>query len=471
MIKRTKIDLSDEKKLLTNMIVSSEFLKKVQPIVSPKLMEASYSKTLVTWILEFFDYTKEAPGRAIQDIFQSKAKLLQNDETRDSIAEYLTHLSSQWEQAQINNVEYSYKSALEYLRLRQVDYLINQLQAAKSSHNPEQCESLIAQFSRLERPEGTAIDLMNDARIIKESLTQTDERLFKMPGDLGTAIGWICREDFIAISAPPKRGKSWYMMEAGFRAALAGKKVLFVSLEMTKEQTVRRWWSAFNAKPLEGGVYKVPKFEPDGNDGFDILYEDRKVDGLPTDIASIEKKQRQYNMALGDGEVRLEIFPSGQMTLSMLEDELDKLEFYENFVPDVLIVDYADILKPETKGEKRHQLDDIWLRMRGIAQRRKVALITGSQTGRETTKKDAGADSFAEHFGKAAHITKGIFLNQTKEEKGLNLIRIDCETQREGKTFTEQVVVLQGLDIGRPYLDSKFIGKINMPTRAGGYGI
>jgi hypothetical protein len=345
------------------------------------------------------------------------------------------------------------------------------LNQAVARNDPSEAENLIAKFSRLEKPEGKVINLLTDTAAIQHALLRTDSRLFRMQDDLGTSIGWICRSDFVAFSAPPKRGKSWYMMEAGIQASLAGCKVLFVSLEMDTDQTIRRWWSAYHARPLEAGRYLVPKFRDSSSFKCDIVTETHEFKALNTEWSKIEKDQMNLNLSMGDGAIRVAIYPSGTLTLSMLEDELDNLAFYENYVPDVLIVDYADILKPETRGDKRFQLDDIWLRMRGIAQKRHLALITGSQTGRATMKKDAGSDDVAEHFGKIAHITKGVFLNQTKEEKEAGYIRIDCETQREGKSYTEQVLVLQALDIGRPYIDSRFMRKVNVPTRNQGYGI
>jgi replicative DNA helicase len=469
MIKRQKIDLSEEKKLITNMIVSTEFLSKIHNLVDPKLFETPYARTLSMWILEFYGYAKEAPGRAIQDVYQKKASMLQ-DEQKEDMADYLSNLSSEWERHQINNVDYSYKNGTEYLRLRSVNNHIEKIQNAFQKNDPDEAESLIASFKRLERPESTGIDLLRDAELIKEAFEHKDERLFKYRGALGDAIGWICRQDFISINGPAKRGKSWYMMDFGFRAALTGHKVLFISLEMTVHQTVRRWWQAFQGQPAKPGVYRTPRFDCIQDKDIDIVFEQKEFKGVDTSLDAIQDKQLHYRQACGDGEVRLEIFPSGQMTLSDIEREIDNMEFYDNYVPDVIVIDYADILKPEVKGEKRHQLDDIWSRLRGIAQSRNVALVTGSQTGRATVKKDADADTVSEHFGKIAHITQGIFLNQTDDEKEMGIMRIKPSVRRDGVTTSRDICVLQGLHIGRPVLDSRIADEVNIPKSSDGYG-
>lgn len=471
MLTRTKIDISDEKRFLINLIVSDEFIKMIAPYVDVKLMESPLSRTVASWVMEFYEKMKCSPQLNMPEIYLKKAKYITDENLSDMIYTFLTHLSSEYEKYKIHNVEYTVRNAMEYLRTRSLASLIERMTAAVAKGKVDEAEHMVTKYSRLEKKQsGEIVHIFRDSEIIANALTFKNNHLFRMQGDLGISIGWINRSDFVAFSAPPKRGKTWYMMEAGLTAAQSGCRVLFISLEMDRDQTVRRWWSSLNAQGIEEGTFDIPFFQGDG-DSFDVLYKQEFVPGLRKEKEQIDVDQATLSCTMGEGDIRLLIYPSGETTLTQIEEELENLEHYENYVPDVVIIDYADILKAERGGDKRFQLDDIWVRMRGLAQKRNIAVITGSQTGRATTKKDAGADDVAEHFGKIAHITKGIFINQTKEEKKAGLVRLECETQREGKSYTDQVLVLQQLDIGRPYLDSKFINKVNLPNRGNGYGV
>ena len=69
---------------------------------------------------------------------------------------------------------------------------------------------------------------------VSDAFNDSEEVVFQFPGELGRVCGPFTTEDFIAYIAPPKRGKTWWLMASALVAALKGRKVLFVSLEMTK---------------------------------------------------------------------------------------------------------------------------------------------------------------------------------------------------------------------------------------------
>ena len=60
----------------------------------------------------------------------------------------------------------------------------------------------------------------------------------------------------------------------------------------------------------------------------------------------------------GQGAIRLETFSAGQADINTLETSLANLEYYDNFVPDVIVIDYADIIKG-SKNDYRHNLNEI----------------------------------------------------------------------------------------------------------------
>ena len=157
-------------------------------------------------------------------------------------------------------------------------------------------------------------------------------------------------------------------------------------------------------------------------------------------------------------------YPTGAHSCKDLRALLNSLELYENWVPEVVVADYADIARSDG-GEKdeRHRLNSIWQAYRGLAQEKGIALFTASQSGRTTMKgKDAKEFDIGEDMRKVAHVTKLITINAKDAEKEKGIYRIACRITREGKQTFDQAVVASCLAIGRPHLDSKLLSQCNI---------
>lgn len=463
MITRTKVDLSEERRILSYMITSTPFLVEVAQVAESRLFESSYSRSVSGWVLEFYQLTKEAPGRAIEDIYRKRSKEMQDDETREMAGEFLSRLSKDWEASVPNNKKYSAEEAICWFKLRSLTQLKDQLEASLQQADPKVGERLVAEYKRIERINGQGIDMFRDFERISSAFNEQEDELFTLPGDLGTAIGPICRGDFISFMGPPKRGKTWWLLYLAQRAALTGVKALHINLEMTENQVTRRIWQSIMGMPRKGEVsFDVGKFLPDG-DKWALEYRPmHRTFQVPTK-ERLASEVRKIQMNARGGGFKVLTFPTQTLTLSALKRELNNLEVYENFVPDFITVDYADIMADDQgMKEERHRLNAIWGGLRGLAQDRQIAIATASQSGRKTMsgKKDVEAEDASEDMRKIAHLTKLITLNQSEAEQSMGIMRLGCKVQREGEAFLDQVVVTQALQIGRPFIDAKIRGRI-----------
>jgi replicative DNA helicase len=280
--------------------------------------------------------------------------------------------------------------------------------------------------------------------------------LFSLPGALGRSLGPLCRGDFLGIQAPPKRGKSWWLWFIAYRASRLGLKVVFFNLEMTEEQMLRRSWCCYTGKPEKAGKLQMPYFDDNGS----VSSSPKEFSAAFSSKEAVEASQRKFRMLTRGGDVRIEFFPSDSLTVGQIETQLQNLEEYENFVPDVVVVDYADLLlADDTRLEYRHRLDSIWKKLRGLAQLRGCLVATATQGGIRKVESDkiVGVGDVAEDARKLAHVTKFITLNQTKDDKKKGVMRVSTSLQREafGEDSGKDVIVLQNLSIGRPYIDSR----------------
>ena len=103
----------------------------------------------------------------------------------------------------------------------------------------------------------------------------------------------------------------------------------------------------------------------------------------------------------------------------------------------------------------RDKINTVWKGIRDFANERDIAMITASHTEKHTFESDIKTSQASEDIRKINHVTLAVALNATKKENENNIIRLGMMEIREGRHITDQAVVLQCLDIGRPCIDSR----------------
>jgi hypothetical protein len=169
----------------------------------------------------------------------------------------------------------------------------------------------------------------------------------------------------------------------------------------------------------------------------------------------LERRIDRWSTRLLDNIIIKE-FPSGHLTVLQLRVYLDNLETSEKFVPDLLIVDYPDLLKLD-KDNYRLDLDEAFKELRGLAVSRNIALAAVSQSHRSAAKaKQVGVENVAEAYSKIAHSDVVLTYTQTPAENKLGLARLHVAAGRNDKDkFT--VVISQAYNTGQFIVDSSLM--------------
>ena len=140
-----------------------------------------------------------------------------------------------------------------------------------------------------------------------------------------------------------------------------------------------------------------------------------------------------------------------------IKSRLNDWEKRDGFVPDIVIVDYADLLYSKEK-EKRQRVDEIWMGLRSISQEKHCLMITATQADASSYDRSTiGLKNFSESKRIFSHVTMMCGLNQDPKsrEKRIGVMRINQIVVREGEFFSDQsVTVLYDFRIGRAYLES-----------------
>ena len=184
----------------------------------------------------------------------------------------------------------------------------------------------------------------------------------------------------------------------------------------------------------------------------------KEVDtGNPLTVSGAKKVIKEFFIK-NKRRFKLSTHPSRTLTISEIDNILGLWERRDNFVADLLILDYIDISAPEVNMEFRHQENDKWMRFRGLTQKRHLLGITVTQADADSYTKDRlSFKNFSEDIRKYAHVTAMYGLNQDKNdrEKEIGIMRINEIVIREDAFLSSnEVHVLQNLRRGQPCLSS-----------------
>lgn len=460
-MKREKIDTLNEKDLLIGLITSDRFCQEITPILVPRQLEIEYAKIIAGWVKDYFESYKTAPQKDIMKLYRAKVDELSDESLQKNILAFIKNLDENYDEKKISNIDFAISQSISYLKKRSLNDLIENMSANLSLDDVAKVESLLTKYKCVEPTETSGVSLLHNSENIADSFFSENTLLFEIGGAYGKVIGKIHREDFIAFLAPMKRGKTFHLLNAGVEAMKNGYKVLFISLEMSQEEITKRAWTSLSGQlPEDKEDIDYPYFVENDESEKKWTVRHKKISRKAVSISDVEKKQKNMLRMFRGGDIRIISAPAYGWTVERIDTEIEKMSQQSGYNPDVIIIDYADILAPSDKGEYRNQLDGIWKRLRGLAQRRKAAVFTATQSTREGLATDVTAQSIAEDIRKLAHITCMVALNQSKIEKEQNIMRLSQIAIRDGSPETKDAVCLQCYDIGRPVLDSKFADEV-----------
>jgi hypothetical protein len=507
-IHRTVVaDGSKERKLLTNMIVSTKFLEGLIPFYDPNLIQPNYARVVAEWCMHYFNKFHEAPSVHIKDIFELHSDRMETAE-RTLIADLLSSLSDEYEKSESTNIKYLLSMAGEYFKHSYLSALSKQVGACLTDGDVEGAENLFTSYKLVGGPDLVGRNLYKlDGGSVIEMFEREETPLFTLPGKLGWKLNSeFNRDRFFAFLGPEKRGKTWWLNEIAIRAAKARCNVaLFQIGDMSEDQIMVRLsirlagrsnkaryctehetpipdclWNQLGKCPLGkktsglgneidknklkdmflSGRYRnhttcqecIRSDHFKGSLWYKIMQEVKPLTGRDA-----FKAWRAFQSRTRGRSFYLSVHPSDTLTVTGLKSVLNRWEASEGFIPDVVVIDYADNLAPEDRGaEFRHQQHRTWQLLRGLSQERHCLVVTATQASASSYDQQTLAmKHFSEDKRKYAEVTAMVGLNQNQDEKVSGLMRINMIVQREGEFYSKETVkVAQDLRMGRPLLFS-----------------
>jgi replicative DNA helicase len=202
--------------------------------------------------------------------------------------------------------------------------------------------------------------------------------------------GGIGPGESLTIASLTNVGKSIALVNCGRRSFIDKKKVCHIVIEDTKEMVLQRYDSS-----ILGVKYDDLKH-----------YEfDKKT------LAWLEKRIEQVRVLIGEN-LRVVKTKAKRTSVLTIYKALRKLES-EGFIPDVLIIDYADIMIPAKKQEQfRLEQAAVYWDIKSLAEDLGIPIITATQVAKEYLRKKAFVEGLSEAYDKGRILNVVLTLNQ-----------------------------------------------------------
>lgn len=240
---------------------------------------------------------------------------------------------------------------------------------------------------------------------------------------------------------------TWGMVHIGKMAVIQRLKVLHISLEMSEEKMSQRYVQSFFSLGKRQGQAQIINFRQDELGRLTGLELDTSL-VRPTLVDSGIEKVVRRKMENIRGDFYIKRFPTNALTIRGLEAYLDSMERYYNFVPDLLLVDYADLFKLDTTN-LRIATGEVYKELRRVAVERNMAVVTASQSNR--LGEDARILSLkylGEDYSKAATSDNIMAYCQTSAELRFGLARLFIAKARDEER-EQTVLISQAYKIGQ----------------------
>jgi replicative DNA helicase len=213
--------------------------------------------------------------------------------------------------------------------------------------------------------------------------------------------------DFGLIFGSPGGGKSWALVALGAYAVKAGFTVNHYTLELSEAYIGKRYDAFFAEIP----VNKINEHR----------------DKVEQEIANLP------------GKLVIKEFPMSKATINTIESHIQRCADLGNR-PDLIIIDYVDLLRANrTSKERKEEIDDIYVAVKGLARELELPIWSVSQVNRAGAKDDIiEGDKASGSYTKMMIADFAMSLSRKKEDKVNGTGRIHIMKNRygmDGMTF------------------------------------
>ena len=406
--------------ILAALVTDETLFTRWWPVVGPDFFPDAYYKRVASYIDAYWKkYGKCPDPSVIIDHFQSSAYSEEDQEIYTSVFDDIFSAPLEdWPHYQDHLRLYVRKQAFEH-SIELASKLVEKLdfEGAQKAITDAASVGLDLDSGTVSLFDPTEIEKRWDVRTAPEhavrrvplSIGNLDSYFQKGPTQKG-----LKPKTLTVVVGPPAGGKSTALVHIGKWAVLNGFKVLHFTLEMVKEDVVDKYDATLTNIPVNSLSDRAG----------DALSEMLKLTRYADALRIIERPQ--YSLSPAD-----------------LEAFLIRMEQVHCFRPDVVLVDYADLM---TGGmgfkvggsDRRHELNYIYTSLHKLAKVRDLVVVTATQANRAALGKQIiNLEDIAEDISKAWISDHILTICQTTKEKQEGRCRLYIAKNRGGVAQVE----------------------------------
>jgi len=399
-----------QSKIISSLLSDNKFIQTISDILEPAYFDSDANKWLTREISKYFMEFRKAPTL---EVLKIKITQMDDEILKVSVVE---NLKEAWRNIESTDLEFVKQETLGFCKNQVLKGAIVEAVDLLEQKKYDDIKVIIDAAMKA----GSERDLGHDYIIsLEDRLTDSVRATLTTPWDSVNSVmdGGLGGGELGVLVAPAGIGKTWCLQSLGAHLVRCGKTVVHYTLELNANYVGLRYDTVFSGTPTSNIKY----------------YKD--------DVQKVIDKL--------DGKLIIKYYPTRSASVNTLAAHLKQMEIQE-IKPDVVIVDYADILKPTTfYKEKRHATGETYEHLRGMAGEFEIPVWTASQANRSSLEEEViDATKIAEDYSKVMTADFVMSISRKVEDKIANTGRFHVIKNRfgiDGITFPASINTNTGL--------------------------
>ena len=349
-------------KIIAALLKDKTFLQQIFDILIPEYFDAEANIWIVDTIMKYYPQYKQVPTL---EVFKVKALELTNETLKLSIVESLKDILRYVE---AEDLEFVKSECINFCKNQCIKKAIIESVELLQSGEYDNIKKKIDSAMKAGANQDIGLEYLKDVKLrYEESARITIPSPWPAFNEL--VDGGIGKGELIIFVAGPGAGKSTSMINVGAHLLKLGKTVVHYTMELSEPYVAQRY--------------------------------DSVVTGIATANLKYNLDDVEHELSKLKGQLYLKFFPTKTASVTTLKAHLDKM-IMQGVKPDIVIVDYADLLRSAKAKEKLHEeLETTYEDLRGLAGEYQLPVITASQANRSSVESDIiTSDQVASSFSK-----------------------------------------------------------------------
>ena len=367
-------------KVLSSLLTHKEFLLNIHDVLSEEYFDNQAHKWIIKEILQYYQKYHTCPS---MDVLKVELKKIDNEVLQVSVKEQLREAYKASDE-DLKYVEEEFSNFCKNQQLKKalltsVDFL--------NAGDYDSIRSLIDNALKSGQDKNVGHEYNKDV----ESRYREDHRIVvPTPWDVFNNLlqGGLGNGDFGLIFGNPGGGKSWTLIALGGYAVKMGYNVLHYTLELGEDYVGRR---------------------------YDAFFTD-----IPVNVITEQKNRGRVEEVVEtlQGQLIIKEYSPGKASMSTIESHIKKC-IDQDFKPDLVIIDYVDLLRSKrTNRERKDEIDDIYISTKALARELNIPVWSVSQVNRAGAKDDIiEGDKAAGSYDKIMITDVAISLSRKRQDK------------------------------------------------------